>query len=88
MKALMIAGTVVVAGCGFTPQGDFVRNAVSEQGAQAFDAGLVNAEWFICQAASIGSVKRHYGQSKEAADAYNELCDQAGSELIVAGPAE
>ena len=83
MKWPMIAGTVVVAGCGFTPQGDFVRNAVSEQGAQAFDEGLVNAEFFLCRAASVGSIKRRYGQSAETADAYNALCEQGGSEQIV-----
>ncbi len=85
MKWLIIAVAVVLAGCGFTPQGDLVRNAISEQGAQAFDAGLVNAEFFFCRATSVGSIKRRYGRSAETADAYNALCDEAGSALIL-GP--
>lgn len=88
MRWPIIAAAVLLAGCGFTPQGDAVRAAVKDAGAQAFDEGLANSEFFLCQAASIGSVKRRYGQSSEMAAAYNELCAQAGGELIVTGPAE
>ncbi len=66
---------LLTAACGFTPQGDIVRAAVAEKGAQAMDEGLVNAEWFICNAVSVGAVKRRYGKSRELADAYNALCD-------------
>ena len=88
MKAFLITGLLALAGCGFTAQGDFVRGAIKEQGAQAFDEGLANAEFFICKAASIGSIKRRYGASVEAAEAYNRLCEEAGRALIVPGPVE
>ncbi len=61
-------------GCGFTPQGNAVRQGVSVYGAQAMDEGLANAEWFVCKAASVGSVQRRYGTSKSRADAWKELC--------------
>ena len=44
------------------------------KGAQAFDEGLKNAEWFICEAASVGSIKRRYGVSRSRAKSYNEFC--------------
>ena len=83
MRQLLIAGLISLAGCGFTDTGDFIRKTASQAGAQAFDEGLVNAEWFICQAASIGAIKRRYGQSAEAAAAYDALCARSGSENIV-----
>ena len=86
MKVLAVSALILLAGCGFTPQGDAARAAIREGGAQAFDEGLVNAEWFICQAASVGSIKRRYGISAEKAEAYNALCDNASAENIVAGP--
>lgn len=54
---------VSLGGCGATPQGDAVRAAVKSYGSQAFDEGLENAEWFICDGASAGSIKRRYGRS-------------------------
>lgn len=78
-----------LAGCGFTPQGDLARETLVTKGAQAADEGLVNAEWFVCQAATIGSVKRKYGVSRERADAYNRFCpDTSGAEIIGAPPAD
>ena len=67
---------LLLAGCGFTGQGDFVREQISERGAQAMDEGLVNAEWFLCNAASIGSIKRRYGVSDDRAETYSELCGE------------
>lgn len=50
------------------------RDFVKTKGAQAYDAGLDNAEWFICHAASVGSIRRRYGGSTQTAAAYNALC--------------
>ena len=86
MRWFAFAASFALAGCGFTDTGNLVWDASSRAGAQAFDEGLANAEWFICQAASIGAVKRRYGQSAEDAAAYNALCAQAGSELIIGSP--
>lgn len=77
MLKLIILGVaaITLASCGFTQTGDFVRETVAVKGAQAMDEGLVNAEWFVCNAASIGSVKRRYGKSAKLADAYTALCN-------------
>lgn len=89
-KTLIIALACLslTVGCGFTKEGDLARTAVSEGGAQAMDEGLVNAEWFICNAASIGAVKRRYGRTKEQADSYNALCGLEGDAAIVTGVPE
>lgn len=76
MKTLLIlAVSLTLTACGFTPQGDFARGVAREKGAQAYDEGIQNAEWFLCHAASVGSIRRHYGSDKARADAYNTLCN-------------
>lgn len=75
-----IAATVVLpllSGCGFTPQGDLARDVIREKGAQAYDEGLDNSLWFVCNAASVGSVRRRFGGSADQAAAYNALCAPA-----------
>ena len=85
MKAIVFLSVLVVlGGCGFTPQGNALRAAVKAGGAQAMDEGLNNAEWYICQAASIGSVRRRYGKPG-LSDAYRTLCDQTGADLFAEG---
>ena len=76
------------AACGFTPQGDAIRSTVKEGGAQVMDESLINTEWWLCQGASIGAIKRRYGGSKAAS--YNDLCETDGSGIITAptAPAE
>ncbi len=78
----MVGAALLLAGCGLTSEGQALRDAVSTKGAAAYDAGLANAEWFICQAASVGSVRRRYG-SGELADAYRELCENGSTEGIL-----
>ncbi len=73
-----------LTGCGFTPQGAAVRRAVTEGTARAGDTGLENAEWFLCEAAPVGAVKRRYGADGDTASAYAKLCDRAASAGIVA----
>ncbi len=80
MKPIIIAAALFLGACGLTPQGDFVREAVKSYGAKASDAGLTNAEWVLCEAASVGSVKRRYGGGKSGA--YNELCDRNGGDIV------
>ena len=78
----------LLAGCGLTPQGDFARRAVATEGARIMDAGLENAEWFLCNAASIASVKRRYGKDQDTADAYRKLCDGDGQVDLITPPEE
>ena len=72
----------VVAGCGFTPQGDLIREVVKQGTQKAGDAGLRNAEWFLCEGAPVGAVKRRYG-SADAAEAYAKLCDRGAAGNII-----
>ena len=87
MKWLLVIAALALSGCGLTQTGDFVRSGAVTQGAKAYDEGVANAEWFLCQAASVGSIKRHYGVSKEKSAAYNLLCKAEGAANIITGPA-
>ena len=83
MRKAVVAGLgMLTCACGLTPQGDIIRATAAEKGALAMDEGLTNAEWFLCQAASVGSVKRRYGISPARSKAYADLCS-AASETIV-----
>lgn len=75
--AALLAVAAALASCGFTPQGDFVRDVVKTRGAEAYDAGLENAEWFLCQAASVGSIRRRFGRDPQTVSAYNAICAPA-----------
>lgn len=80
---LALAASLILAGCGLTREGTFVSDAVKVKGAQVYDAGLDNAEFFICQAASVGSVIRRYGRDWATASAWRTLCEgQDGVNLI------
>lgn len=65
---------LTLSACGLTPQGDAIREYVKETGATVADNALENAEWVICYAATVGSVKRRYGTSPESMAVYNEFC--------------
>ena len=84
LSAALLAAVALLAGCGFTPQGAAVRRAVAEGTARAGEAGLENAEWFLCEAAPVGAVKRRYGADGKMASAYTKLCDRGASAGIVA----
>lgn len=65
---------LVLSSCGFTQEGDLLREAVRTYGAQAYDEGLENAEFYICRAASVGSIVRRYGQDAKLFSAWRALC--------------
>ena len=71
---LLLATILALGGCGFTTQGDAIRSGIETYGSQAMDEGLNSAEFFICRAASVGSVIRRYGKDKAQADAWKTLC--------------
>ena len=80
--ALALLGLIVLLGaCGFTPQGNAVRQLLMEAAAKGGGAGLENAETFICELAPVGAVKQRYGGKK--ADAYNKLCDRGSAGNII-----
>jgi hypothetical protein len=78
MKPAIIALALVLAGCGITPEGDIARGVVREKGAQAYDEGVANSLWFLCNAASVGSVRRAFGKNMTA---YNDICSEPALRL-------
>jgi hypothetical protein len=66
--------SILVAGCGLTPQGDLVRQTVRDRGAEVEDAGVQNTLWFLCKGASIGAIQRFFAGSGERAAAWSTLC--------------
>ena len=63
-----------LSSCGFTETGDTVSDYVKKYGAQSYDRGLENAEFFMCRAASVGSVLRRYFVDDEKRAAWVILC--------------
>ena len=82
-RTIPIILALLLGACGFTPQGNVVRSAVLQGIQKAGEAGLENAEKFMCELAPIGAVKRRYGTA-EAAEAYKTLCERGGVENIIA----
>ena len=76
----IIALALLLGGCATL---DTARDVVKQKGAQAADQGLTDAEWLVCNAAPIGSVKRRYGQTVERADTYKDFCDGDGKANVV-----
>jgi len=74
----ILAAALLLAGCGITPVGDRIRSAAVQRGAAAYDQGLDDACWYVCQAASIGSVRRQFGGDDGAAMSYRQFCDECG----------
>jgi hypothetical protein len=77
-----LAAAFLLSACGLTDTGDRVCDFAATEGTRAYDEGLANAEFFICRAASVGSVQRRYGRSSETAEAWRVLC-QGNSEAAV-----
>lgn len=78
-RLALILAAALPAACGFTDTGTRVRDFVANEGAKAYDEGLANAEFFLCRAASVGSVQRRYGRTAETAEAWRVLCFGEGS---------
>ena len=72
---IVIGVALFVSSCGFTPQGEAMRKAIKEYGADAYDEGLKNAEWWICEGSSVASVRRRYGR---AWNVYRSFCGVVG----------
>ena len=83
MKYLTLLILIGLSACGQTPEGSIFRAAVQERGAQIMDEGIDNVTWWLCQGASVGSIKREFGASQDLADAYATICSQDNSAAIV-----
>ncbi len=84
MRYLVLGSLILFLGaCGFTQTGTAIKEGIKAAGAQAYDAGLENAEYVICFESSIGSIMRRYGRSQAAANTWRDLCfGQDGVGLI------
>lgn len=54
---------------------DGVKKAMVGKASEVSAQALVDAEWWVCRAASVGSVKDRYGQSAERSQLYKAFCD-------------
>ena len=81
-RLVMTGLALMLAGCGLTDTGTRARDFVASEGARAYDEGLANAEFFICRAASVGSVQRRYGRDTETAEAWRVLCHGDGEAAV------
>lgn len=66
---------IVLSGCGTS---DVYRGAVATHGAEAADDVLETSVWGVCMAATIGAVRRAYGDSRQEAQAYADFCNNGG----------
>ncbi len=85
MRSLIYIPTFILAlllvGCAGL---DTTRDVVKLKVAQAADQGLTDAEWLVCQASSVGAIKRKYGQTVERADTYRDFCEGDGQANVIA----
>ena len=73
MRAVAIAAMVLaLAGC--VPSADDVRSVAVSRGAELTDNLVADALFILCRGASIGSIRRAFGDSQRRADAYYEMC--------------
>lgn len=86
IKFPFVVFALALGGCGLTPQGDFLRSAIADRGSDGARIGLENAVWFLCRAATRGSIQDYFGRTEELADAYNTLCPpDAGDVAVITG---
>lgn len=83
---IALAGALALSGCGVTGAGESLRQFVVEEAAEANDRDLAEAELFVCQAASVGAIKRRYGQSYNQLRAWDQLCKGAKGETATGQP--
>ena len=76
----LFLGALFLGGCAAI---DTARDVIKLKGAEIADQVLTDAEWSVCQAASIGSIKRRYGQTVERADTYKDFCHGDGRANVV-----
>jgi len=66
---LCIFLTATITGC----------SGIAIQKAQAaYDKSLDNSVWWLCNGASVGSIRRKFGGTANSADLYKRLCSANG----------
>lgn len=85
IKILGILALLTLGACSLL--GD-AKQTLATKGAEFMDEGLNDAEWFMCYAASVGSVRRRYGKSVERSTAWRELCEPNPQPTAIGRPIE
>jgi hypothetical protein len=68
-----VLATLMLSGCAYVP-------VAIDRAAAANDEAVTSAEWVICKGASVGSIRRAYGDRPEV---WAELCREgAATELV------
>ncbi|HEX6827276.1 MAG TPA: hypothetical protein VF077_13235 [Nitrospiraceae bacterium] len=78
MKCTLLIGLgfiVLASGC--------ASSGIVQSAADAEDQALQTSLWTMCQAISVGAWERAFGQDKQAAQAWKELCRRTISEAPV-----
>jgi len=78
-----ICALLLVAGLPACQSSDRVRETIKQEGAGFYDRVLDDAAFVICRGSSIGAVRRKYGGTAEAAEAYNAFCRISVGEVDV-----
>ena len=82
---LFVIVMILTSACGMTPEGSLIRDTVNVKGAKAYDEGLANVNWFLCNGASIGSVRRWMGNDIEKAKAWSVICADGNASVLTQG---
>ena len=71
MKTLIaLSLTILLAGCA---EFQAVKSGIASHGSEAADQTVDVNLWALCEAATVGSIKRRFKTTEEM-DAYNSLC--------------
>jgi len=81
MKTSIVALMLFLGGCASLQT---AKTAVAVKGGELSKQALVDAEWWVCRAATVGSVKDRYGQSVERALLYKNFCEGNGKANVIA----
>ena len=75
LTALALAALLALAACGNAREAAREGfEALQTEGAAAADTLAKGAEWVVCNAATVGAVRRRWGQSVEDAKVYAAFC--------------
>ncbi len=73
MKTVLVLMMLMLSGCA---SWDTLQAGFAVEGARAADEALQTYEWGICEAATVGSWKRRYGQDPNKAEAWAMMCSK------------
>ena len=73
-KDLIFLGFLLLSACSLTNYDDLAEQYIKSEGKQTAAQALENAEWYICRASPIGSIKDRYLGTKKW-QGYLLLCE-------------